>query len=520
MHSISELLLARASDSGSRVFLSFKGKETTYGQLLNGVKEFAGALSLSGVQVGSRVGFMLPASLEHMQLYLATAWLGATAVPFSGHMKAAGVELQLNSSKPAVLVASRVHADAIRLALSSAVHKPRKILWLEDGNDGRDELSANALLRDSHAISVPVKRGLDDALAINYTSGTTGAPKGAVLSERYYWTGAKNAAILSEATRDDTYFMWEPFYHIAAWMTVLMALQNGFRIHMVERFSASRLWDQIAQAQATKFHYLGGLVNIMLAQPVVASERDNTVSIAWGGACPTDSWRRFEDRFGLKVREGYGLSEGQNFTHVNLEGIVGSIGKPIAELDSWVIDESGAKVGPGEVGELVLKPKVPKICMSGYFGEPEKTADVLRKDGCIYTGDLASFDENGNYYFKGRKKDALRRRGENVSAWEVERVLNAAPGVEESAVIGVASPLGEQEIFAAIKLQAGATPDAMSIARFCDERLAYYQVPRYIQFVEEFPRGPTQRIKKGDIMPDLSLAWDGEKAGFKAVRSV
>jgi len=520
MQTISELLVARATDSEHRVFLSFKGKNTTYAQLLQGVTEFAGALAAAGVIGGSRVGFLLPPSLEHMELYLASAWLGATAVPFSIHMKAAGVELQLNSSQPLVLIASRAHADAVRLALTGVERKPKLIIWFEDGVDHDNEVSLESLLRKSSSILVPSTRSLDEALAINYTSGTTGAPKGAVLSERFYWVGAKNAGILSDAQRDDTYFMWEPFYHVAAWMTVFMALQNGFRIHMVERFSASKLWDQISEAQATKFHYLGGLVNIILAQPVTASERNNTVSIAWGAACPADSWRRFEERFDLKVREGYGLSEGQNFTHINVEGVVGSIGKPIEEIESWIADESGNPAPPDVTGELVLKLKVPKICMTGYFGEPNKTADVLRTDGCVYTGDLASQDENGNYYFKGRKKDALRRRGENVSAWEVERVINAAPGVEESAVMGVASPLGEQEIFAAIKLRDGIQPDALSIAKFCNERLAYYQVPRYIQFVDDFPRGPTQRIKKGEITPDLSIAWDGDEAGFKPMRTV
>jgi crotonobetaine/carnitine-CoA ligase len=519
MQTIPQLLQARAQDSADRVFCSFRGRSTSFAQLLAGVREMAGALLGAGVAPGARVGFLLPPSVEHMQLYLATSWLGACAVPFSIHLKAAGLELQLRSSRPALMVASRAHELPLREALS-LLDKPPPVLWFEDGAVGKSETTLDAQLGRQRPVAVPAARALDDTLAIAYTSGTTGAPKGVMLSERWYWVGAKNAGVLSGAQRSDTFFMWEPFYHIASWMTVMMALQHGLRIHMVERFSASRLWEQIAEARATKFHYLGGLVNIILAQPVVPAEKDNTVTIAWGAACPADSWRQFEDRFQVTVREGYGISEGQNFTHLNMDGVVGAIGKPVAEFDSWIVGEDGKPTAAGTTGEIVLRPKVPGVAMSGYFGEPEKTREVLREDGCVYTGDLGLMDEAGNFHFKGRKKDALRRRGENVSAWEVERVINQAPGVEESAVVGVDSAVGEQDILALVKLRPGAQTPPMDIVRFCHDRLAYYQVPRYLQIVEDFPRGPTQRIRKNELNIDLTRAWDSEQAGFKPSRTL
>ncbi|MGY2803849.1 AMP-binding protein [Bradyrhizobium sp. USDA 4506] len=518
MQTISELLHARAEDCGSRVFCSFRGQRSTFKQLLDGVQEMAGALTSAGVKPGDRVGFMLISSVEHIQLFLAASWIGAIAVPFSIHLKAAGLELQLNSCRPRVLIVNRAYAASVRQALSLVPHRPL-LVWLEDGTQGKGELDLNVLLRTSCALRTAAPRSLDDAVAISYTSGTTGAPKGGVLSEAWYWVGAKNTAILSEAHRDDIFFLWEPFYHIAAWMTVMMALHKGLSIHMVERFSASQLWDQLAEAGATKLHYLGGLVNIMLSRPPVESERNNKISIAWGGGCPAESWRKLEERFELNVREGYGLTEGQNFTHMNLRGVVGSVGTPVEEFDSWLIDDEGKRIGPGMVGEIVLRPKIAGVTMNSYFGEPEKTAQVLRADGCVYTGDTAMIDRDGNYFFKGRKKDALRRRGENVSAWEVERVLNTAPGVEESAVLGVDSPLGDQDILAVIKQREGFEPNPLEIAKFCAERLAYYQVPRYVHFVDEFPRGPTQRIKKGEIAVDLQSAWDAEQAGYKPART-
>lgn len=519
MKTVSNLLLARSRDSGDRIFCTFKGVKTTFNDLLRGVQEMAGALASSGIRAGSRVGFLIPPSVEHIQLYLAVSWLGGCAIPFSIHLKSSGLEQQMRSSQPELMVASRVFFEPLQGAISSLTKSPT-ILWLEDGPEYRYDLCLDRRLRNASPIGEPVQRSLDDAIAISYTSGTTGPPKGVVMSERFYWIGAKNAGVLSEAHRDDIYFMWEPFYHVASWMTVMMALQHGLKIFMVDRFSASQLWEQIQEAEATKFHYLGGLINIILSQAPASAEINNSLSIAWGAACPTSSWRQFEDRFKVRVREGYGISEGQNFTHVNLDGVVGSMGRPVEEFTSWVVDESGRRCEPEQVGEIVLKPEVAGITMTGYFGEPQKTAQVLREDGCVYTGDLGYVDSRGNFFYRGRKKEAIRRRGENISAWEVERVINQSPGVDESAVLGVPSPLGEQDILAVIKMSDGVVPNALALVEFCSTLLAYYQVPRYIKFVSEFPRGPTQRIRKDEISTELESAWDAESHGFRPTRNI
>jgi carnitine-CoA ligase len=155
--------------------------------------------------------------------------------------------------------------------------------------------------------------------------------------------------------------------------------------------------------------------------------------------------------------------------------------------------------------------------MQGYFRDPVRTAETIR-DGCVHTGDLGYQDEDGFFYYAGRKKDSLRRRGENVSAWEVERVINAHPSVEESAVVGVASSMGEQDIRAFVKLAEGEKLEPLELIRWCERDLAYYQIPRYVDFVEEFPRGPTQRIRKSDLPADTFASWDLERAGYTSTR--
>ena len=196
----------------------------------------------------------------------------------------------------------------------------------------------------------------------------------------------------------------------------------------------------------------------------------------------------------------------QNFTHLNLEGRVGSIGKPVEEFDSWIGDDEGNRLPPDQVGELVVKPRLSGIIMQGYFRASEKTAEVIR-DGCIHTGDLAVMDKDGFHKYAGRKKDSLRRRGENVSAWEVERVINAHPAVEEAAIVGVASEMGEEDIRVFVKLARDETLDPLDLIKWCERDLAYYQIPRFVDFVDELPRGPTQRIEKSDLPVSTPSKW-------------
>jgi crotonobetaine/carnitine-CoA ligase len=446
----------------------------------------------------------------HVVLYLALSWIGAVAIELNTHLRRAGIELQVEDSDPKAAIVDAGFEGEVGAALDrlgrTAVAVFARGAARSSGVEGLPG-SRGSSDREPH------RGGFDRLLAISYTSGTTGRPKGVMLTERYFQIGAKNAALLADARDGDVLFLWEPFYHFAAWMTVVIGLQRGLPIALVERFSASQCWDQIRRSGATLFHYLGGALNILLKQPPRPDDRDNPIRIAWGAAAPAASWRLFEERFGVRLREGYGISEAQNFTHLNLEGRVGSIGRPTEEFASWIEGEDGRVLGPGEIGEIVLRPTAPGIVMAGYFGDPERTREVLR-NGCVYTGDLGYRDGDGCFYYAGRKKDSLRRRGENVSAWEVERVINAHPAVEESAVVGVASAMGEQDIRAFVKLAPGSVLDPLDLIRWCEQDLAHYQIPRYVDFVEEFPRGPTQRIRKGDLPVARPAAWDLEASGY------
>lgn len=504
-----QLIERRAATNGSDTFLMFGDDVITFADLKERIDRAAAGLKNSGIQPGDRIGLMLPTVPDHIYLFFALAWIGAVTLPISVHLKAMGIRTQLNSARPRMII-----ADAGFTELSDAVAEDgnvEKILWRGSGHPTGDArfVSLDKALADGGDIPEVAAGGLDRTCMISYTSGTTGEPKGAVLTEKWFQIGAKNAGLLAEVRPGDVLFLWEPFYHVAGWMTVLMSLQHGVPSGMVERFSASQCWNQIRKFGATQLHYLGGAMNLLLKQPERPDDADNPVRIAWGAAAPTQSWQAFENRFGLTIREGYGITEAGNFTTLSHDGPVGSIGKAVDEFEVFIAGEDGKQLPDGEVGELVMRPKMPGITMKEYFGKPDKTAEVLR-DGCVFSGDLGYRDASGYFYFSGRKKDALRRRGENVSAWEVERVINAHPAVEESAVIGVASQMGEQDIKAFIRAAPEQTVDPAQIYDWCQKHLAYYQLPRFIEIVEDFPRGPTQRIRKTELPATAEAGWDAD----------
>ncbi len=504
-------LLDRVSVDADRTFLTFEGEEIDFGGFATSVADAAALLASLGVKAGDRVALMLVNDPGHAVLGYAIAWLGAVHVPVSVHLKAAGITLQLEDIDARVLISDIEFRSEV---LGPAAATGTRVVWrrsqgiagsgaarwlaFEDGE--AMELVAGGTSTPSAHLAAPEREAL-----VSYTSGTTGRPKGAVLSERYLSLGARNAARLSSATREDIMFLWEPFYHLAGWATLHLAVDLGAQVAMVPRFSASRCWDQIRQTGATKLHYLGGVLNLLLAQPVRDDDADNPVTVAWGAAAPAERWREFEQRFGVELREGYGLSEAGNFVTLNVGGPVGSIGRPVEEFDAWIAgSEPTERAAPEQVGEIVVRPRESGITMSRYFADEEKTATVL-VGGLVRTGDLGRMDADGWFYFSGRVKDAVRRRGENVSAWEVERIVNEHPAVADSALVGVPSEMGEDDLKLFVRAAEGTLLNTDDLFEWCVERLAYYQVPRFFVVVDELPYGPTQRVRK-DL---LSRAVEG-----------
>ncbi len=515
---IPELVERRARESPDGVFCFFGDEALTFGGLGEAVDRLASGLAGVGIAAGDRVAVMLPNHPDHASTLLALAKLGATHVPVNVHLKTLGLRYLLEHSEARGVIADARYAAELGPALAGPP-RVETVVWrggAPAAGPGRT-VRFEAVAAAGGPEAPRHEAGPDHVVAIMYTSGTTGPPKGVMLTDRMCRTAGRTAGLVADVRPGDVVFQWEPYYHIVGLQNIVLGLHYGVATALVERFSASGLWAETRRHRATQIHYLGGVLALLMKQPPREDDARNPVRIAYGAAAPPAMWPLFERRFGVRIRECYGLTEGASFTTANFEGKVGSVGKPVDHFEVRIVGDDGRPLGSHQVGEIVQRGREPGLLMPGYFKNPEGTRAALR-DGWLHTGDLGYCDEDGFFYFCGRKMDSLRRRGENVSAWEVERVVAMYPGVEECAVIGVPAEVGEDDIKVFVKMAGGQLVEPLDLVRWCERHLAYFQVPRYVELVDEFPRTPTQRIRKEELPRSVARSWDLEQSGYRLRR--
>jgi crotonobetaine/carnitine-CoA ligase len=293
-------------------------------------------------------------------------------------------------------------------------------------------------------------------------------------------------------------------------MSVLAALAADARIELVRRFSAGRFWDDVAACGATATNLPGSVISILLKQPPGERERKHNLKLVFAAGTPRKAWEEFEERFGVKVYEGYGSTEcGMILMNTVFERRVGSIGKPADGYQVTIVDDSDNELPPGQKGEIVTRPEKPFCMMKWYYKMPDKTLEACR-NLWFHTGDYGVRDEEGFFYFVDRKKDVIRRRGENISSFEVERSVNSHPKVLESAALAVPDPLGEYELKVVVvpRPGSGLTPEELIL--FCEERMAHFMVPRYVEFRDFLPKTPTDRVEKYKLRQEgiTGKTWD------------
>jgi crotonobetaine/carnitine-CoA ligase len=446
---------------------------------------------------------MLPSHPDTIICIFALAKIGAVRVPINPNLIGAALIYPFEAFSVDFLIADTSYEEILAEALEK--YAPRKTFWRNAEGIHQDTLEE--LLNYQDAAPPAVEPEADDIVAITPSSGTTGAPKGVLKSDRTLRAGPIAILRLTEAKPGETLFLWEALHHGAGVAVVIAAVLGKLTLGMVDRFSASRFWAQAKEVGATRIHYLGSVLPMILKQPSGPNDRRHGVTIAWGGGCPAEIWNAVEERFGVQIREGYGLSELVTFCTMNLDGKIGSIGKPLSWYEAMVRREDGHPCVAGEVGELCFRARHPGLGFLGYYNNEAASREVMAGEW-FRTGDLARQDEGGYLTFAGRLKDSIRRRGINISAWEVERVILEHSSVEEVALVGVPSDLGEDEIKIFLRVAEGATLGAREIFEWCTTRLPIFQLPRYIEFVQDFPRTPTQRIQKRELSRSVENSVD------------
>ena len=490
------LFVREAALHPDRVYARFPNRTVTFGDLDRMSSALSAWLLSKTVTRGSHVALMMRNSPASLALLFAIAKTDAVWVPVNVAARGDNLAYILEHAAPALVVADDdVMATIVEIGLPATTLASLA------------QAQAAILNEFVQEDSLTAAADPDRPYAIMYTSGTTGRPKGVVVSHRMLRLSGEAVAMVSAARGGDVMFMWEPLFHIGGAQMIVLPLIRKVELVLVDRFSASQFWSQVKAAGASHIHFLGGILQILLKQPTSPLDRTHGVRVAWGGGCPREVWRPFEERFGIPIRECYGMTECSSITTANLDGTLGSVGKPVPWFDVAIRRPDGSPVEGGEQGEIIVTTSQPGALTRGYLNNAEATGKALR-DGAFHTGDLGSWDDQGNMFFHGRMTDSARVRGENVSAFEVESVASKHPAVEDCAMVPVAAEIGEQDIKLFVKARPGAAIDPGELSAWLEPLLAPYQRPRYIAVIADFDRTPSQRIVKHQLSRRTDDAWD------------
>ena len=475
-----------------RCLVAYDGREVGAREMRSRVAQIQTQLRQAGLKPKDRVAVMLSNSVEHIALIYALILYGAVWVPVNVRLRGASLAYIIGHSRPALLVFEPAFEEAVDAL--AGVRSCRLDNW--------DDTQAASPMMVRLAAVVP-----QDPLCIIYTSGTTGAPKGVVFTHRMLRIASEAAIMVAGIRRGDRAFMWEPLCHIGGAQMLMMPFLIDAELHITQRFSASKFWQQWGAAKATHLHYLGGVLDVLMQLPASVTPPAPAIQVAWGAGVSEQAWEPIRERFGCELRECYGMTECSSFATLNTTNKPGSIGKALPWIQVELLDESSRPIAKGEIGEIVLSSDLEGVFFPQYLDNPEATQKALR-GGKLHTGDLAREVGDGEYVFVGRRTDSMRVRGENVSAWEVERVFVEHPSIKAVAAIGVTGQIGEQDIFLYVQLQPGANLAWHDLVKWAGPRLATYQLPRYYAAIEKFELTPSERIRKHLLPKTVNQAWD------------
>ncbi len=524
---LTDIIEDKARQYPDHVVFQFRDDPITLGELNERINKAANGFLALGVKHGDKVALMLPNCAEFLYAWFGLNKIGAVEVPINVALKGAGLAYQIDQSDSVVLVADTEYVDRLD-GVVEELKTVNHVVFLERGEGdqplpawkGFERLTFSELM-DHSSDSPDIKVHYSDLATILYTSGTTGVSKGVMFSNHYWYDIWSESVQYSRYTEDDVLYTGLPFFHgNAQGITIGPAILADAKAVIVERFSASRLWDDCRRWNCTEANYIGGIIPILLKQNPQEDDGDNPVRLMVGAAAPADEWHAFQERFNTKLLEVYGMTECYCcLVSPYDEPRAGSCGKAITGWDVQIVDDDNNECEPGSLGEFIARSNKRFVGTTGYYNKPEATLDLF-DNGWIHTGDLGRMDEDRYFYFVDRKKQAIRRRGENISSFEVESIVSSHPAVLESCVVGVPSDLGEEEVKAVVVLKDDLVATEEELIRWCEPRMAYFAIPRYIAIRSELPKTPSERVEKFKLKQEGITAdcWDREEAGIELQR--
>jgi|SRR5215211_3156634 len=490
---LATILTDTAARHGDRTAMKLDDAELSYSMLDGASAHVAGLLRDRGLEPGDRVGVMLPNVPYFPVVYYGILRAGGVVVPMNVLLKGREVEYYLADPGAKLVFAWGDFAEAAEAGAQAA---GSDCILVKPGEFEQQ-------VGEAEAVTELADRAADDTAVILYTSGTTGKPKGAELTHANLARNCKLAGgSLAGLTHEDVALGALPLFHSfgqTCGMNACVAL--GATLTMLPRFDPDKALEVIERDKVTVFQGVPTMYNAMLH-----SDRKDDVDVSslrlcmsGGSAMPEELMRKFEETFGCMILEGYGLSETSpvaSFNHPDRQRKPGSIGTPIEGVEMKVVDDDGNEVPTGEVGEIVIRGH---NIMKGYWDRPDATEEAIGDGGWLRSGDMARVDEEGYFFIVDRKKELIIRGGYNVYPREVEEVLYEHPAVQEAAVIGIEDEKLGEEVGAAVALKGGEEVSADEIRDYVKERVAGYKYPRKVWFVDELPKGPTQKVLKREI---------------------
>ena len=514
-----ELLERAASTYGDAPCLSVGGVHLSYLEVRSAAAEHAAMLAAAGVCSGDRVAAMAENRWELLALFLGCAWRGSVLVPINTASRGAQLEHIIGNAAPRVIVVEPSLAS--RLAELDASPPELELVWSTGPSELNSALGVSVVGLPTPTDTIEAASvSPGDTAAILYTSGTTGPAKGVMCPHAQFTWWAQNVGEWLGLSPTDTAYTCLPLFHTNALNGFIQSLMHGSHYVIGPRFSASRFWDSLVETGATVTYLLGTMVSILLSRDPSPCDRQHSVRIALAPGCSPETWEVFESRFGVKILEGHGMTETNAVIGmVDGEQRPGLMGRVQSGFQAKVVDADDIEVQDGTSGELVMRADQPFAFATGYWHAAEVTVASTR-NLWFHSGDRVVRDADGYFRFLDRIKDAIRRRGENISAWDVEQVVLQHPSVAATAAIPVPSELGEDDVMACVVPASGQVLDPVELVRFCESRLAYFAIPRYIEFFDELPLTENGKVRKYELRERgvSEKTWDREAAGVEIAR--
>ena len=498
---------SRARRDPGRPFILFGAKTWSWADFGAAVAKTARLLVGRGVRKGDRIGVLARNDVGHALLLFACARIGAIMVPSNPEFGVQEAGYVLKHAGVAAMACNEDVLPVVRKACEGIKPEPWFLLF-----DGRAADAPNFFDEIARApeVDMPQPAGADDTVLIIYTSGTTGFPKGAMHSQRNFVMAGESNISRLWLQPEERMMVVLPMFHVnALFYSTAGALAAGCTLALMPRFSASEFWNAAVEYGVTQVNIIEAIGRILARRPRSEFRPEHKIRTVYGSRA--DIVAPFRDEFHIEhLLGGFGMTEIPGvccnpFEGPNKQGTMGPVGRHPDPDRKWaeckVVDDNGNEVAAGVVGEFWVKHP---IVMQGYFRDPEQTQAAFR-DGWFMTGDLVTRDADGYYTFVSRKKDIIRRRGENIAGAEIDRVIQSHPGVFEVAAVPVPSELGEDEILVAIVPKPGVTLTPQEIEQWCAERLTAMKVPRFVLFVNDLPHTPTHKVAKQALTSDTTL---------------